>query len=118
MNPAKNGGITTQLEEHAKSAKALRRRFIRLYCSASFVEIPRECVAGDYFNYLEALETAVKQIAPDSMGQWDGHSFAPVPEPSDLVDKVIARGKFSEADIAAFDAQKRLYLSITQITPN
>jgi hypothetical protein len=119
---SKLGQLVNGVEQpthYARKAKALRRFFIRTYCSASYVHIPPGGARGDYFRYLESLETAVKRLAPDGMRLWDGHSFQPLSEPTELVDEAIRVGQvtpksgFTAKDFVAFDHQCRLYQSLT-----
>ncbi len=69
----------------ANLAKKLRTAFIRRYCKATYVEVPKCRVSGDYFAHLNALESQVQQLAPPSMRAWEGIKFRSVAEPAELV---------------------------------
>ena len=83
----------------AKLAKKLRTDFIRRYCRATYFEISKDAVAGNYLTYLLNLEAEVQAFAPDDMKQWEGKKFESVQEPSRLVDKLIT--EFSNVRDAA-----------------
>lgn len=88
LHPAASG--SEQLESDAKLAKQLRSLFIREYCRATLVEIPR-ISEQDYFRYLTDLEAETKRLAPNGMKLWDGVRFAAGIEPTELVDVLLRR---------------------------
>ena len=73
----------------ANAAKKLRNAFIRKYCAASYVSIPRDSLPEPYFSSLTTLEFQLQDMAPSSMRAWEGIGFQPVQEPTHLVDSLL-----------------------------
>lgn len=90
----------------AKAARELRARFIRRYCAATYVTVPRDAVPAPYKTGVEQIEFAVQAIAPASMRAWEGIRFAPVSEPAVLVDALLAGMPHLAA---AADRQRAIY---------
>ncbi|WP_149539345.1 GIY-YIG nuclease family protein [Siccirubricoccus phaeus] len=85
----------------ALQAKALRRAFARRYCRAAFLVVP-STLSSD----LAALELAVQAIAPAEMLAWGSkRSFAPVPEPTSLVDALLDELRYTPEQHAAIRRQ-------------
>ena len=73
----------------ADAAKKLRNAFIRKYCAASYVSIPRASLPEPYFASLTSLEYQLQAMAPSSMRVWEGIGFRPLAEPTPLVDLLL-----------------------------
>ena len=97
--------VAQQHDADAKEAKRLRNAVIRAECRATYVEVPRELVHGDYFRVLTDLEHATQSIAPASMRRWE-KTFPPLDEPVEIVERVIDQ---IGADRDRLERQRRLY---------
>ena len=73
----------------ADAAKKLRNAFIRQYCAASYVSVPRNSLPEPYFTSLTSLEFKLQTMAPPGMRAWEGIGFQPLPEPAALVDRLL-----------------------------
>ncbi|MFA9200694.1 MAG: hypothetical protein ACEQR8_05830 [Cypionkella sp.] len=90
-------------------AKRLRNQFILKHCSASVVEI------ADYGSKaaLEQIERDVISLASPQEVTWNG-KFAPVDEPSELIDRLIEEARFNDEGRAALDRQKLRFMERAQ----
>lgn len=78
-----------QVAADASGAKKLRNAFIRRYCAATYLVVPRDSLPSPYFASLTAIEFQLQAMAPPSMRVWEGIGFAAVPEPTALVDRLL-----------------------------
>ncbi|WP_342640177.1 hypothetical protein [Rhodoligotrophos ferricapiens] len=86
-------------------AKRLRTEFIRRRCRATFVTLPQSLWAE-----LPRLEIAVQALAPRSMLDWGGkRGFAPLSEPTELVDALLDDLRFTPDQRAAVERQAALH---------
>lgn len=86
-------------------AKRLRTELIRRHCRATFVTVP-----PSLWDELPRLEIAVQALAPGSMLEWGGkRGFAPLSEPTDLVDAVLDDLDFTPDQRAAVERQAALH---------
>jgi hypothetical protein len=93
------------VERDAKAAKDLRREFIRRHCFA--VRVPlNETKRG-----LEVLEKELFKIAPPRMINWNStrKRVNRLPEPRELVDKLIKELGLDDGEIASLERQARLF---------
>ncbi len=81
--------LSEQDSNDAKLTKKLRNVFIRRYCKATYVEIPKEMAPGNYFAFLTRLETEIQSQAPQGMRAWEGIKFVIGSEPTELVDALL-----------------------------
>jgi hypothetical protein len=81
---------SAQSPADAVAAKKLRNAFIRKYCMASYVTISRSSLPDPYFANLTSLEFRLQAMALPSMRVWEGIGFRPLPEPTALVDLLLA----------------------------
>lgn len=86
-----------QCAADADAAKKLRNAFIRKHCAATYVAIPRDSLPEPYFASLTALEFQLQSLAPPSMRTWEGISFRALPEPVELVDRLLVELPHLEA---------------------
>ncbi|RZI55468.1 MAG: hypothetical protein EOP94_04880 [Zymomonas sp.] len=91
----------------AKVAKALRTSFIRQYC-----RVVVHTVLPEYFDMLPSLEGAVFDLVPAGALSWShGTSIVRIPEPTDLVGRLLDEMSFPEDLRQAVERQARLYAS-------
>lgn len=92
--------LTQQGDADAKIAKDLRSAFIAEYCRAVYV--PLEASELEIL----ALEASTIAIAPSENILWNRATTMVYPEPTDLVDALIAKLGLSELDIEALERQR------------
>jgi len=78
-----------QCADDASDAKRLRNAFVRTFCSASYFTVPTATIGANYFSLLTGLKAQVQAMAPAAMREWEGVAFRAMPEPSDLVDRLL-----------------------------
>lgn len=94
-------------------AKRLRTEFIRRHCRATFVAVQPALLAE-----LPRLELEVQGLANPGMLAWAGkRGFDPLPEPTDLVDALLAELRFSSDQQAAIERQAALCASQRPVPP-
>ncbi|WP_159098124.1 hypothetical protein [Parazoarcus communis] len=104
-------------EQHpadADAAKKLRNAFIRRYCRASYVTIPRNSLAEPYFASLTSLEYQLQAMAPLSMRAWEGIAFRPLSEPTHLVDGLLAELPHYAAGAERQNAIYKTFVSVVK----
>jgi hypothetical protein len=89
----------------AIAAKALRSKFIRRNCKASFLIVPQV-----HFEHLGELEVAVQALAPTGMLDWGGkRGFDSLDEPAELVDALLDELGYGEDQRSAIARQAALH---------
>lgn len=91
-----------QADSDAKIAKRLRGAFVADHCRAVFIAFPSD------FELID-LERHVLAIAPKEMTAWNDRRMPPYSEPSELVDKTIARLKLASGELQALARQHARY---------
>lgn len=92
--------LTQQGDPDAKIAKDLRSAFIAEYCRAVYVSL--EAIELE----IMALEAATIAIAPLENIRWNRATTLIYPEPTELVDALIAKLGLSRREIEALERQR------------
>lgn len=104
--------LTQQHDPDAKVAKDLRSAFIAEYCRAVYVPL-----TGSKAD-IEGLELAVIALAPPLLVRWNRSTSLVYAEPTDLVDALMDKLRFTQAQRQAVERQRQRSRQMTKLRLN
>lgn len=101
----RNRKLSCHVGTDAQLAKLVRKEFIRRHCRAACIPL-----RGSKPE-LESLEKEIIALAPPEMVSWNKtrKRVNQLPEPREMVDKILADLGFGTQEIAALERQARLF---------